>query len=30
MENQKIIDKSNITNEDNGRYIWSIIIKKKK
>lgn len=30
MENQKVIDKANIMKEDSGRYIWSIMIKKKK
>jgi hypothetical protein len=30
MENQKVINKTEFTNEGTGRYIWSIIIKKKK
>jgi hypothetical protein len=30
LETQKVIDKSEIINDNSAKYLWSIIIKKKK
>jgi hypothetical protein len=29
MEQQRILDKDNLLNKENGKFIWSIIIKQK-